>query len=94
MKWDGVTAQQYDDTRDYVGWETDPPDGALSHVAWFTDDGGFRVIDVWETPEHFQNFVDTRLTPGTEKAGIQGQPDVTISPAHRVFNNSDRGARS
>jgi hypothetical protein len=93
MRWDEVTPEQYDETRDLVQWETDSPQGALFHVAWF-ENGHFRVLDVWETPEDFQNFVDTRLTPGTNKVGIQGQPQVEISPAHRVFNNETGVARS
>src|SRR3954447_18159041 len=85
MRWDGVTPDQYDAARQEVKWEVDAPDGAIFHVAWF-DDGAIRVIDVWESAEQFQTFAEERLTPGTTKVGIAGEPDVTIVPAHRYFD--------
>jgi hypothetical protein len=93
MKWDGVTPAQYDETRELVQWETDSPAGALFHVAWFETDG-LRVVDVWETPDDFQAFAESRLTPGTNKVGIQGEPQVTFTPTHRVFDNTTGKARS
>jgi len=93
LKWDGVTPQQYDETCDLVQWETDAPPGGIFHVAWF-EDGGLRVLDVWETPDQFQAFVETRLTPGTNKVGMEGEPQVTISPAHRIYDIATGEARS
>ena len=49
MRWNGVTKEQYDELRPIVQWETEHPDGAIFHVAYF-DDGGINVIDVWESP--------------------------------------------
>jgi hypothetical protein len=85
MRWAGVTPQQYDQVRDAVGWETDVPAGGISHVAWFEDDD-LHVVDAWESPDQFQAFVDQRLMPGVAQVGVQGQPEVTIQPAHRVFD--------
>jgi hypothetical protein len=35
----------------------------------------------------FQAFVDNRLMPGIAQAGgVEGEPKVTITPAHRVFD--------
>jgi len=93
MRWDGVTPELYDQTRDEVGWETDSPTGAIMHVAWF-DDGVLHVVDAWDSAEAFQSFVDDRLMPGVAKVGIEGQPDVTILPAHRVFDAAHGDARS
>ena len=93
MKWDGVNAEQYDAAREEVGWETDGPEGGIFHVAWFQD-GTLRVLDVWESPEAFQAFVDQRLMPGVAKVGIEGQPDVDIQPAHRVFDAAHGEARA
>jgi hypothetical protein len=85
MSWPEVTAEQYDEACEVVGWERDVPQGAIFHAA-FLDEGGFKVVDVWETAEDFQSFVDNRLMPGIAQVGIEGEPSVTISPAHRVFN--------
>ena len=86
MSWPEVSPEQYDRVREIVGWETNPDPGGLFHVAYF-DEGGFKATDVWESAEVFQNFVDTRLMPGiAEAGGVEGEPQVTITPAHAVFN--------
>ena len=84
MRWEGVSPDQYDAARKEVGWETDVPTGAIHHVAWFTD-GGINVIDVWETAQDFNNFVEQRLMPGVQKVGIKGEPQVELHEAHAVF---------
>ena len=86
MEWPGVSAEQYDALRGIVNWESDPATGGIFHVAYF-DDGGLNVTDVWESPEHFQNFVDSRLMPGVAQLGVEGEPNVTITPAHAVWNS-------
>ena len=85
MTWRGVTPAQYDRTLEEVRWETDAPVGGIFHVAWF-ESGALRVVDVWESAEQFQTFVDSRLMPGVAKVGIEGEPEVSIQPAHRVFD--------
>ncbi|MBC5766949.1 hypothetical protein H8R02_20960 [Ramlibacter sp. GTP1] len=84
MQWDNVTPAQYDAVRKIVNFEADPPRGGLYHVAGF-DDKGMRVADVWERAEDFQAFVEQRLMPGVQKAGITGEPKVNILPAHNVY---------
>jgi hypothetical protein len=93
MRWDGVTPDQYDRTRDLVRWETEAPAGAIFHVSWF-EDGGLRVIDVWESADAFNTFVETRLRAGTAEVGIDGEPAVTFHDAHRVFDAAHGDARS
>lgn len=85
MHWPEASLEQYERVRSQVKWETDVPEGALLHVAFMADDG-FRVIDLWESPGAFQRFSDTRLTPVVQQVGIQGQPNVTFSPVHAIFN--------
>jgi hypothetical protein len=84
MRWQGVTRAQYDRTLELVKWETDTPAGAKYHVASFDDDG-LRVTDVWESADDFNRFVETRLMPGVQEAGIAGEPHVEITEAHRIF---------
>jgi hypothetical protein len=85
MEWPEVTVEQYEEARRIVHWEQDLPPGGIFHVAFF-DEGGFKVVDVWETAEDFQTFVDTRLKPGVEQIGIEGEPKIEIVPAHAVWN--------
>ena len=51
------------------------PKGVKVHVAWMGKDG-FHVLDLWETREDFEKFVQERLMPGVQKVGIKGQPKV------------------
>ncbi len=84
MEWAGITPEQYDQTRDLVGWERQTPEGAILHIATFGPEGA-RVVDVWETEAAFQRFVEERLMPGVQQLGIPGQPNVQFSPVHALF---------
>jgi len=84
MHWPEVSPEQYEAVRKEVNWEGNAPDGGKFHLAWFADDG-FRVLDLWESPQQFQRFVDERLMPGVQKVGVQGQPNVQLSESHALF---------
>jgi hypothetical protein len=84
MHWPEVTKEKYDQVRRDVNWEGDVPKGAKFHVAWFGDDG-LRVVDLWDSREDFEAFVQQRLTPGVQRAGIEGQPRVEYAPSHSIF---------
>lgn len=85
MRWEGVTEEQYDQLRGLVRWENDHPDGAMFHVAYFTD-GGINVIDVWESPAKFDVFMNERLGPGIQQVGVAGQPEISWFDAYAVYN--------
>ena len=55
-----------------------PVEGLLVHATG-EGENGFRVVDVWESPEAFQRFGET-LMPILQELGVEGQPDVY--PAH------------
>lgn len=93
MQWPGVTKAQYEEARRSVNWEGNVPKGARFHVSAL-DDRGLHVVDIWETAEDFQLFVDQRLTPETQRIGIQGQPNVEILPVHAIFAPAYEAARS
>ena len=84
MHWPEVTKEQYEAVRRDVNWEGNVPAGAKFHVAWFGDDG-FHVLDLWDSPGAFESFVQQRLMPGVQKAGIQGEPRFTLHDAQSVF---------
>jgi hypothetical protein len=75
VRWEGVTEDQYEQTRKQVGWDRDIPDGAKLHVAGFSD-GGLNVL---------QAFRDQRLGPAVQQIDIQGEPDVSFYPMHACF---------
>jgi hypothetical protein len=84
MEWKGVTQEQYERVRKNVDFEGDAPKGGLFHVAAFSDQG-LRVMDVWESAEDFQAFVEARLMPGVQKTGIVGEPQVQVLPAYNIY---------
>jgi len=84
MHWPEVSREQYEAVRRSVNWENDVPKGAKFHVAWFGDDG-FHVVDLWESAADFQSFVQDRLTPGVQQAGVSGEPKVVLAESHAIF---------
>jgi hypothetical protein len=55
-----------------------PVEGLLAHIAGAAD-GGFRVVDVWQSEDAFRRFGET-LMPILQEIGVEGQPE--IYPAH------------
>ena len=84
MHWPEVTKALYEAVRSEVNWEGNVPKGAKFHVAWFASDG-FHVLDLWDSPQQFQQFVETRLTPVTQKVGLKTQPKVEFAETHAIF---------
>ena len=80
----GVTQEDYDRVREAVGWLEEPPNGGLSHLAWW-EGGDCHNLDAWESEEAFNEFGRSRLGPGMAKVGIQSEPQVTFYPAHEVY---------
>ena len=82
---EGLTQQQYDEVvRKLSGknrmeapadW---PAKGLLVHAAG-QGEGGFRVVDVWESEDAFSRFSDS-LVPILQEMGIETPPEVY--PAH------------
>jgi|EndMetStandDraft_3_1072993.scaffolds.fasta_scaffold725460_2 hypothetical protein len=85
MEWPGVSAAQYDEVKRITNFENDWPAGGMFHVAALDGDT-LRVVDVWESPEQFQAFVDSKLMPCVQQLGITQEPKISILPAHNVFN--------
>jgi heme-degrading monooxygenase HmoA len=74
----GATLEQYDQVREGIG---DPlGEGQISHVAGQTDDG-MCVVDVWESREHFDRFLQERLGEQFGRAGLS-QPQITEFEVH------------
>jgi hypothetical protein len=69
-----VTKQMYEALRKEVDWEHNHPAGVILHAAGFDDSGNnVRVADIWESEEHLNNFVSSRLMPVMQKGGYLHQ---------------------
>jgi hypothetical protein len=42
---------------------------------------------VWESPERFQTFLESRLQPALEEAEVEGDPAVKVYEAYNYFRN-------
>src|SRR5947209_11720602 len=82
--WREAARASYGRAREQVGWDRDVPAGAKLHISGFGDDG-LHVLDVWESPQAFNDFLQQRLAPAVAEIGIEGQPDVSFFPLHGVF---------
>ena len=48
----GMTPELYDSLNAAIRFPADVPEGLMSHVAAEIE-GGLRIVDVWESSEHF-----------------------------------------
>jgi hypothetical protein len=64
--------EDYDRVRERLGLEQ--PAGGIFHVAGPSPDGGWRVIEVWESEEDAKRFVKERLLPAFEAVGATPPP--------------------
>ena len=62
----------YDKVRQSIGLEV--PAGGIFHVAGPSPNGGWRVIEVWESEEDAYKFFNERLKPALEAAGVTAPP--------------------
>ncbi len=83
MEFPGVTRQQYEalgHTLALAGL----PKGAMTHLCGPTADGGWRIIDVWESEEAFEEFVTEQLIP---KAKAMGFPQPSMREVFEPFHH-------
>ena len=73
----GITQAQYDQVRKEVSPDNKPPAGMLYHVAGPTANGGFRVIEVWDSQAAADKFFHDKLAQALPKANINTKPEVT-----------------
>jgi hypothetical protein len=83
-----VTTDQYDAVDAALDPEGNPPDGMIAHSARFDGDT-LKILDIWESEQAFENFVESRLGPTIgetlgENAPAQPQPKFTeLHNTHR-----------
>jgi hypothetical protein len=80
----GFTAEAYDavmNTLESTNW---PAPGNISHMAGPME-GGWRVVDLWESQESFDTFLQTTLGPAFQANNVQGQPKITAMEVHNHF---------
>jgi hypothetical protein len=66
----------YDSIAQRLNVDSDKPEGLIVHTAGFDEDAGvFRILDVWETREHAERFLNDRLMPIVQEM-MASRPDA------------------
>ena len=73
----------YDAVREKAG--LDRPAGGIFHVAGPSPNGGWRVIEVWESEEDAKRFVKERLLPALEAVSAPPPPPPEFWPVHNYM---------
>jgi len=89
----GVTNELLDAVTDEMGVDANIPPGAVLHVH-FEKDGRAHGVDVWDSVEAYQQFVQSTLLPAMGKVAAargldpskMGEPEVTITEVHRLVH--------
>jgi hypothetical protein len=81
----GLSQEEFDEVNKHVDPESNPPEGLLFHASGPID-GGWGVLDFWESSEAWDAF-QPRIQSSVEAAGIelQGPPDIKQFPVHEHF---------
>lgn len=86
LKFDGGTQEQYDAVHSHMNIDSDPPEGLIFHSAGPID-GGWGVLDFWESRAAFDSFASARLGRGNQELGdrgMPGPPDIHEFPVHNI----------
>jgi hypothetical protein len=86
IKFDGGTEDQYRAVHGQMRVDEDPPEGMIFHSAGPID-GGWGVIDFWESRDAFDRFAGTRLQAAISELGdraFSGQPDIKEFPVAHI----------
>jgi hypothetical protein len=96
MTFQGLGAQRYDAIMRELGLTAGGgnwPDGIISHAAGATQDG-WCVVDVWESQERFDRFLNGRLRPAFDATGGQQEPEVIAFEIRLLHEHGGELARS
>jgi hypothetical protein len=87
----GVTNELLDAVTDEMGVDAELPPGGILH-GHFEKGGRSHGVDVWDSVEAYQRFVQATLVPAMSKVAAargldpskMGQPEETIIEVHRI----------
>jgi hypothetical protein len=82
LKFDDITHREYEAVNAQLGIDPkdgsgDWPRGLLSHAAGPVEGGGFAVIEVWESREAQNEFMEGRLGRALAAGGVTSRPEMT-----------------
>jgi hypothetical protein len=82
-----ITPDQYDAVDAALDPQGDPPEGLIAHSARFDGDT-LRILDIWESPEAFGAFAESRLGPTIGETLGDDAPDGPPEPKFTELHNA------
>ena len=73
-----ATVEQYDQVNEKLDPANNPPEGLILHSGAETDGGTMKVVDIWESADAWQDFLDNRLSPAVVE--VMGPPPEGAGP--------------
>jgi hypothetical protein len=73
----------YDRVSELIG--LDRPAGGVCHLAGPGPNGGWRVIEVFDSEQDARRFVQERVTPAIEAVGAEPPPPPQFWPLHNFL---------
>lgn len=80
----GLTPEEYRAILNEMGVEDHPADGIFVHLTTTTD-FGYRIVEIWDSKEGFEEFLEKRLGPASKAIGLDRKTDISITPLHNFF---------
>ena len=84
-----VTPDQYDAVDAALDPVGDPPKGMLAHSARFDGDT-LKILDIWESEQAFEDFVQSRLGPTIGETLGDDAPEAP-QPKYTQLHNAHAG---
>ena len=75
---------EYRAVLDRMNVEQQPEPGIYQHITAQTD-FGYRIIEIWDSEEGFQEFAQRRMLPALKDLGIDRKTEITVKPLHNLF---------
>ena len=75
---------RYDKLMVSLGLDANPPAGMVLHVATEAV-GAVNVVEVWQTPQAAEGFVETRLKPALDALKVKDPLAYRLEPLYNLF---------
>ncbi|HEY5024203.1 MAG TPA: hypothetical protein VII76_04435 [Acidimicrobiales bacterium] len=82
----GATLEQYDEAIERLGLLPGGPTAAEELFHWVTKtEDGFRVIDVWESREAFEQYMEAKILVVAPAVGVTEPPEIQFFEVHNYL---------
>ena len=82
----GASLEVYDEINERIGLLPGGPASPQELFHWVTStEEGFRVVDVWETRDAFEQFLQQKLDPIFDEVGVPEPPHIVFYDVHNYL---------